>query len=361
MRTTLLLLALASATAACAPQISTAHAESSDVPRAPVAVVTASLAQQVFTDSAQVTGRLQPARRAEIAAATMGRVVEVLVERGQAIEAGTVIARLDTALARQQRAAAVAQRELAQRQLDQVERELARVDELLAAGVAAEAEAERVHSQREIVLAQIAAAEAQVRVTDRPIAEGEIVAPFAGIVAERFAEPGEVVQPGAPLILLEQADPVRAVLSVPPQLVAAVRTGAQVRLTVPDLPAQAPLTLPIVRVPPSLGASGDLAAEIDVPNPAGALVGGLFVRAELLGAPAEAVGIPTSALLERDGRWRVFTVVDGHVVEHIVDRQRDDAGFVRAPGEFAAGTVVVDRPPADLRDGMTVAVGAAEN
>ncbi len=166
-----------------------------------------SSAGTILNASGYVTARLQ----ATVSSKFTGRVVEVLIEEGMAVEEGQLMARLDASnvevnlgLARAQASAARAALEETRVRRREAELELRRVEGLAAAGIAGQAELDAAQATFDSLTArlvqqeeEVAVAERQVAVWRQQLADTEIRAPFAGVVVSKNAQPGEMISPAA--------------------------------------------------------------------------------------------------------------------------------------------------------------------
>ena len=180
------------------------------VPTVETALVTAmpshAPGEQAVLDA---TGYVTARRQATVSAKVTGRVAEVLIEEGQRVSAGAVLARLDAsdasaqlALARSQLAAATAQLAELRVQRQQAERDARRAEELARRQLGAVQAAEDARAQAASFSARFAAQQEQVRVAARSVEVSAVAldntivrAPFAGVVTEKAAQPGEIVSP----------------------------------------------------------------------------------------------------------------------------------------------------------------------
>jgi RND family efflux transporter MFP subunit len=155
------------------------------------------------------SGYVVARRRATVSSKVTGKVVQVILEEGQRVEAGDVIARLDdanwkAALAQsnaqlQQAEANVAS---AQTALDDAKPIFERSQKQKDAAVISAQSFDESHAQfnvarNNLLVAQrgLEAARAGVEVAQRNLDDTVIRAPFAGIVTEKAAQPGEMVSP----------------------------------------------------------------------------------------------------------------------------------------------------------------------
>jgi RND family efflux transporter MFP subunit len=156
-----------------------------------------------------------------------------------------------------------------------------------------------------------------------------IRAPFNGIVTKRFANTGSMIQAGIssqtqamPVISLAQNDLLRLILPVPVSDVAGIRDGQPVEVNVMSLSRT--LQGKVTRYADSVQmATRTMDTEVDVPNPDGSLVPGMYAevhlhmaaRPNVLSVPLDAVdGLGTSvqqAYVVRDGVIHLVNVKVG--------------------------------------------------
>jgi HlyD family secretion protein len=155
------------------------------------------------------SGYVVARRKATIAAEITGKVIETLAEEGMVVQAGQVIARLDSvlaekdlALAQSRATAAEAAIAAIEADLREAERVFERVQSLSQRNFASQADLTKAESRLGVLRAQLRQTQAQL-VTARLDAQRaaavldkhQIRAPFSGIVVERSAQPGEMISP----------------------------------------------------------------------------------------------------------------------------------------------------------------------
>jgi len=155
------------------------------------------------------SGYVTARRVATVSSKVSGKVVEVLVEEGMKVEAGQILARLDSSNAEKSLQLAEAQWESARKALDetkanleQAEREFRRTTQLAADKIASQADLDRTEAEAKSLRARLAKQTADVSVAEREVAVWKqqlddtiIRAPFAGIVTSKNAQPGEMISP----------------------------------------------------------------------------------------------------------------------------------------------------------------------
>ncbi|MEQ1512908.1 MAG: efflux RND transporter periplasmic adaptor subunit [Lysobacteraceae bacterium] len=155
------------------------------------------------------TGYVVARRMATISSKITGRVREILIEEGQRVEAGQVMATLDPIDADASRALAYSQREASRSQVGSIRAQLkeaeanaARLGQLVGQKLVSRQQFEQAIATRDSLRAQLDAAEhnAQVAndsltIADNGVDNTIVRAPFAGVVIAKAAQPGEIVSP----------------------------------------------------------------------------------------------------------------------------------------------------------------------
>lgn len=125
-----------------------------------------------------------------------GQVVRVLVEPGQWVRAGQVLATIDRSVQVQQQASQAAQIQVARADAQLAQANLERAQKLVARGFISKADIDRLTATRDAAAARVRVASAQLGELDARTRRLDIVAPDAGLVLERRVEPGQVVSSG---------------------------------------------------------------------------------------------------------------------------------------------------------------------
>jgi len=302
-----------------------------------------------------LTGTLVADRESNVAANASGKVIELPVDRGSAVQADGVLAVLD------KRSANISSREAAANvELARVNAELARLDcdradGLLKTGAIGQAEYDRTKSACKSALSSLAAADARREAALKTLGDAVIRAPFAGIVSERNVDVGEYVEPRTQVVHLVATDPLRLRLNVPEQQVQEVQPDLQLQLQVSAFPeAWWPGTVRFVSAALREG-TRDLLVEATVDNAEQKLRPGMFAVARLLLPKAEATAVP-DASLHVDGDFaRVFVVREGVLEERVVEVGTREDGWVEIRRGVTAGESVVSPFSVEAKDGAQIA------
>lgn len=217
-------------------------------------------------------------RDVKVAARRSGVIEKVLVDRGQSVRAGQALALLETDLATHEV-------ELAQEELRLAETELQRVAPLASSGIVSQQELQQKQINRDLARTRLAREKAML---DRCTVQ----APFAGVVAERWAVLGERVQEddNTPLFRIVAAGPLRARVDLPEAMLARVAAGGRAAVTLDRDPATVHPAR-VVFVSPSVdAASGTAPVIVELPAAGPALRPGSAVTVRLALGTGTAAG-----------------------------------------------------------------------
>jgi RND family efflux transporter MFP subunit len=223
-----------------------------------------------------------------------GRIDKILVERGDSVTAGQVVAELDASL---ERAAVDAARLRARMDGDILaraasarlgERKQDRARKLYASNALSldlreetetEAELARFELQRTQENQQLARVELEKAVA--ALEQRTIHSPISGVVTERRMAPGEIVDDHT-ILRVAQIDPLRVEVVLPAALFTQVRPGMRAAIT-PELSGDQVHVAEVKIVDRVIdAASGTFEARLELPNPDGAIPGGLNCQVRFL-------------------------------------------------------------------------------
>lgn len=124
-------------------------------------------------------------------------MVRVLVEPGQWVGQGQVLAVIDRSVQAQQQVSQSAQIQVARANADLAQANYDRALKLVGKGFISKADVDRLRATRDGAVAQVRVAGAQLGVLQAQSRRLNVVAPAAGLVLERRVEPGQVVSAGS--------------------------------------------------------------------------------------------------------------------------------------------------------------------
>lgn len=327
------------------------------------------------------TGRVVAQRRASVSSKGTGRLEWLGVQEGQMVKEGDVIARLenrDVAAQREQAAAQVqaARANLAQgmAELDDAQAALKRAEELarqnFISGSAldtAEARYSKSRAQIDTLKAQIAVAEANLRVAGVSFDQTLIRAPFTGIVLTKSANVGDIVTPfssasgttGA-VVTMADMETLEVEADVSESSIAKITTGQPAEVQLDAFP-ELRLLGEVSRVVPTVDRSkATLLVKVRfverdprvLPDMSAKIA--FLSRAPTVDERKPVPAVRPDAIVKRDGADVVFVVDAASTVQPVPVTPGQKIGdLVRVDG-VAAGTRVVASPPERLAAGARV-------
>jgi RND family efflux transporter MFP subunit len=235
--------------------------------------------------------------RSELASQAPGVLAEILVDRGDHVQKGQVVARLHREVEQAQlvlaqaRAGADSGLRVRRVKLALAERTLARNQDLLAKKFISEQDIDQLRSDREIAALDVATAvealtqaRAELQAAQAALAIREIRSPIDGVVTERGLNPGERVGE-KPVMVIERLDRLYADVALPSSLLPQVRAGTRATLSF-NLPGLPPRNAEAALVDPAVDAKSDMFSVRFVLNNADLRVpAGIKCRIDLEGVP----------------------------------------------------------------------------
>lgn len=340
-----------------------ARAEAPPNAPAPISVATEAIHYiDGYTVTAHFAGRLEPARQTRLAFERAGRVTEVLLEEGDQVNRGAVVARLDTAKLRAERHRLLAQRKELQARQALGKATLRRQHALAAKGW----QTAQRHDEARFKLAEISASierlDAAIASIDVDMEKSILTAPYAGHIAARLIDEGAIVDAGAPIldVLETAARHVRIGVSV--EAAQSLENGRFYRLNASGTDFQGRLISKRPDLQTGTRTITVLLEALGAENvPFGEIVELMLDRK----ITVEGSWLPLSALSEGDkGLWSVLTVEnrDGTLAigREAVEVLHVDAGHAFVRGTIADGAKIVVNGTNRIIPGQNVALMEAE-
>ena len=347
-----------------------------------IEVRTATVQSGSIAATTDFSGSLLALHRATVGALTPGRIDLVVVHAGDRVNAGTVLARVDSAQYSAMLAgaragasaagagseAALAGLQQAQSRYDLAAKTAQRMGNLYTAGAISKEQRDQVEAQLEIARAGLAQARAQVQAASGgeaaaragvaaasvPVNDATIAAPFSGVVTQTFVRQGEVVGAGSPVARIESDGKLELKVAIPLENLAALQVGQQLAVHVDAIGGSTLQGTIRSLVPSDNPALRSAILRIDLPARPG-LLPGMFARAIVPARSARGARIPLSALVERAGQSGVFAVRNGKAVFVPVDSVVSNTRYAIVTG-IAGGTTIATSNLAELTDGAAVTV-----
>lgn len=306
-----------------------------------------------------ISGTLEPRHSATLRAEVAGPVVETYVERGQSVQRGQALLRIDDTALREALLSAQSAARSAALALDNARRDLERSTTLEKAGAIAERDLEA--SQRALAAAEAQSADAHARLTAarEQVDKTRLAAPFGGVVSERPVNGGDVVQVGAALVTVVDPGSMRLEATVPAEQVASVRVGAPVTFTVNGY-ADRSFQGRVERVNPAADpATRQVRITVAVPNAGSRLVAGLFAQGSVSSETRSTLQVPASAVDQRGVTPVVLRLAHGRAeaVPVRIGLRDEVSGSYEILAGLAAGDTVLLGAAQGITPGTPVKVG----
>ena len=348
--------------------------ETASANRAPRRVLTVKPRVAKSERTLTLPASLEGLEQTEVDARANGYVRRWLVDLGDSVVAGQLLAELDTpeldreleqAQARLAQSDAAISEAAATHEFSQAV--LARYRELAPQGIASRQDLEQKLSQSNIDEAHLAVVRAErssqlanVHRLQQLKLFARVVAPFAGTITERNIVRGKLVAAGTGQHLFKIAvlDPVRAFVQVPQSLVAGLELGLPAQLRVMQQRGKL-WEGNVARMASALDpASRTMSVEVRVPNPDHRLLPGMYGELTLqLDSKQPTLVVPGSAVVATKEGVRVAVVGEGGSVHWVKVRiERDTGAEVEISEGLSESDSLIASPGPDLSEGMSVRV-----
>jgi membrane fusion protein (multidrug efflux system) len=322
----------------------------------------AELKREALGRDIPISGSVRPLLSATVRAKVPAEVARVGAQEGDRVAAGHALVVLDTAdLKARAEAQQAAVAEMRAR-LDLARKNQANNQALLEKSFISQNAYDGVINTVQVAEANLRSADAQAAIAERALADAQIRAPFAGIVAKRWVNVGDKVSADMPVVHLMDLSLMELEAQVPVAEIPYVKVGQEVAFRVDGFLGR-PFTGRVERVNPSAEAgSRSISIFVTIPNADGALRGGMFASGSLsarLGTEVDV--IPLSALLEEGGQTFVYVVKQGKVERRsvTVGTRNADRGLVEVREGLERGLPVIAVKAEGLKAGATALVKTA--
>jgi len=290
------------------------------------------------------TATLEADQQATVVSQITGVVLDILAEEGDFVEAGQILARVET-----DRYALQVER--ANAGLKRLEMDFQRKKELYLKKLVSAEAFERVAAEYEAQMAGVDLARLDLEYTN-------IRAPIKGFIYERLVRVGNLVKLHQSVYRVTSYDPLLAILHVPERELSVLRKGLAVSMSVDAWPGES-FTGEVIRISPVVDPStGTFRVTAEITDHGQMLKPGLFGRVGILYDLHEDVPvIPRSAVITEDELSHVFVINDeGSAVRRDVQLGYERDGLIEVLVGLAQGETVVTAGKGSLSDGTLVEV-----
>ena len=349
-----------------------------------IAVEVDEVRRGTIQENISAVGSLLANRSVSVAPKISGRVDRILVDVGDRVNDGQLLAQLDARELQEEVKEAEAELRVSEATLKgkdaellDLKRKFERTKRLSEKNFISQQELDTSESERISASAQVELARAQIIQNKAKLAnaklqlsEARLNAPFPGYIEKRLLDPGAMVKDGTPIVSLVDIDRVKVMIPVVEQNYPRIVVGQAATVSLDAYPGRQ-FQGKVVRLTPVLSQetrTGEV--EIEVDNPDGLLKPGMFARVEIdIKLRRDVLLVPEGALVKTPLGHGVYRVKRGksknpsaELVAVELGSSRDGEAEIR--GALKPGDRVVTLGGSLLKDGQRLTIsereGAAE-
>lgn len=289
------------------------------------------------------TAPIEAFAEADVTAKVGGEVRELLVEEGDDVNKGQIMARLDGERLRLELNESEAK-------LRKLQRDYERNVDLQAKGLISDGDFEKIKYEMEALEAAFNLASLELDYT-------QIRAPIDGVVAQRFVKLGNTIKEGDALFRVTSLEPLVAYLHVPEREYRNVDPGQPVGIEIDALAGET-IAASVSRVSPVVDPqTGTFKITVEIVDARRRIKPGMFGRIGVVyDVHEDALQIPRSAIIEDQGAASVFVVEDDRAVRRAVQTGYGNKGMVEIISGLQDGEQVVTVGQASLKQDSRVNV-----
>lgn len=317
--------------------------ENSDEDAPPVPVETSAPVRGDVYAMYTGTAPIEAFAEADVIAKVGGEIRQLLVEEGDEVKKGQVLARLDGERLKLELNESEAR-------LRKLQRDFERNVDLQAKGLISDGDFEKIKYEMEALEAAFNLASLELDYT-------QIRAPIDGVIAERFVKLGNTISEGDALFRVTSLDPLVAYLHVPEREYRNITPGQPVGIEIDALRGET-IIAAVSRVSPTVDPqTGTFKITVEISDEKRRMKPGMFGRLSVIYDVHEnALQIPRSALVEDEGAASVFVVDGDRAVRRAVDTGYGNRGMVEIVSGLQEGDQVVTVGHASLKQDSRVSV-----
>ncbi|MCC9168708.1 efflux RND transporter periplasmic adaptor subunit [Pontibacter harenae] len=303
-----------------------------------IAVETQVVAAQTLPQQVSYSGNIEAWEQAFITGPTGVRIDRILVEEGDRVNKGQLLATMNSTQLNQ-----------AQTQLNLAKRQVERLDTLYRIGSVSGQQFEQAQSEYQNALSNYNNLAQNTRLT----------ANFSGVITAKHFTAGEVFSPSAdaPAILtMMQLEPVKVTISVAESYFSRINEGMKATVRT-DVYPDREFTATVYRKSPTIErGSRSFQTEFRIENSERQLRPGMFARVNLNLGEIEGIYIPAAAVVNQPGTSNQYVFVkEGDRVTRVpVQKGNRYQDLIRVESGLEAGQAIVTEGMAKLNEGSLV-------
>ncbi|MEE4147072.1 MAG: efflux RND transporter periplasmic adaptor subunit [Halieaceae bacterium] len=320
----------------------------------PVRVIT--VEDRASNGSVSLTGTVQPQTEINLSFRIDGRLVERMVDVGDKVAPGQLVARLDPQNEESALQSVRAQLVAARAQLVEAQNNHIRMRDLVAEDAVPRASFDQAVARLQTAQAQLESAQSQVTLAENRLSYTRLVADVAGVVTARGPEPGEVVSAGRMIIQVAREGARDAVFGVSAQIKDSSPANPEITVELTSDPGVSATGRVREISPRADPVTGTFAVRVGLIDPPPQMRLGSTVTGRMPVDATVGIEIPATALVRSGGQVAVW-VVDANeltVSARNIEIQAQDPDTVRVASGLEPGDMVVTAGVHALRPGQKV-------
>ena len=289
------------------------------------------------------TAPIEAFAEADVIAKVAGEVREILVEEGDNVRKGQVLARLDGDRLRLELSQSEAN-------LNKLQRDYERNVDLKEKGLISTGDFDKIRYEMEALEASYNLARLELDYT-------QIRAPIDGVISNRYIRLGNTVSVNDPVFEVTSLDPLVAYLHVPEREYRNIREGQIVGIDIDALAGQR-IVAAVTRVSPVVDPNtGTFKITIEISDEQRRIKPGMFGRISIVyDQHVNVLQVPRSAILEDDGETSVFVVEDDKAMRRQVVTGYSNAGKIEVVEGLTDDDQVITVGQIGLKDEALVTI-----
>lgn len=290
-----------------------------------------------ISDAIDASGIIAARHTAQVSGRVTGAAIEqVLVEVGDQVRAGQVLAILDSSSFKDSHIQAQADLDQAIASAEKAHADLARTEPLLQIDAISRQQVDAYRTAAKQADATVIAAKAKVNNTATSLNNAKITAPVSGIISERQAQVG-VLTSGNPLFTIIKDGALEWQATLAPNNAAKISIGQEATI----MAGNTPIIGKVTRLSPTANQGREITAHVAIPQGA-PLSAGMYQTGKFVLSQSSAPAVPTSAIMTTDGYDYVWSLTPTDQAEGLYKVVRTKVDILGYDGDKAATNLPPD-------------------
>lgn len=311
-----------------------------------------------------VSGVLTASVMVDVKARIVGDIIAVSVQEGSTVRQGQSLAALDTRELEYQLQYAQAELAAAEAALKNAQNNLERTQRLLKEGAMAPRDLESAQAAMDAAQAQVTLRLARAHEMRKVVADAKFPSPISGVVSRRLVDPGDHLGENDVIFTVVDSRMMELTASISSEDLGQVKVGLPVSFRVEGYQGRAFEGL-IARINPAADpATRQVTVYVQIPNPTGELIGGLFATGRIItGRTANGLLVPADAIRPGQSGQLVYRIAGGQATAVPVTLGLQDVatGRVAVTGGLQPNDLVLVGPTSGITSGTKVSLAATDS